>query len=207
MPVFDYKTLRLLMGLIAITLAPIVSIISGMSLPSVSHSYYTAAQDVFIGMLFVIGTLLWAYNGHTIRESLASKGASVAAIFVALFPTACSECGSNLTSTIHAAAAVTLFAILAYFCFGPFRENTKGQIGKKRRRSRIYFASGCVMVGCMLIGLIAKLTLSDETVDAKSIIYWVEAIALGTFGVAWIVAGKSLSIFVDEDQKLHLFRR
>ena len=76
MPVFNYKTLRLLMGLIAITLAPIVSIISGMSLPSVSHSYYTEAQDVFIGMLFVIGTLLWAYNGHTIRESLASKGAS-----------------------------------------------------------------------------------------------------------------------------------
>ena len=38
------------------------------------------------------------------------------------------------------------------------------------------------------------------------IIYWVEAIALGAFGVAWIVAGRSPSIIVEEDQKLHLFR-
>lgn len=205
--IFDYKALRLLMGIIAITLAPIVSIIASMSLSSVSASYYTEARDVFIGMLFVVSAFLWAYNGHTVREALASKGASIAAILVALFPTRCPTCESDLTSIIHWTAAISLFAILAYFCFGPFRENTKDQQGKKGRRSKIYFACGTVMVGCMLLGLIAKFTLTRETMNAMSIIYWVEAIALSAFGIAWIVAGKSLSIFVDEDQKLHLFRQ
>ena len=205
-PIFDYKALRLLMGLIAIALAPIVSIISSMSLSSVSASYYTGARDVFIGMLFVVSAFLWAYNGHTVKEALASKGASIAAILVALFPTYCPTCESNPTSIIHGAAATILFAILAYFCFGPFRQNTKGHHGKKGRRSKIYFACGSVMVGCMLLGLIAKFALTKETMDAWSIIYWVELIALSAFGVAWIVAGKYFRIFVDEDEALHLLR-
>ncbi len=204
-PIFDYRALRLLMGIIAFSLAPIVTIISSMSLSSVSASYHTEARDVFIGMLFVVSALLWAYNGHTVKEALASKGASVAAILVALCPTSCPTCKSDPTSIVHTVAAIILFATLAYFCFGPFRQNTKGRHGKKGRRSRIYFACGCVMVVCMLSGLIAKFTLTRETMDAWSVLYWVEAIALGTFGFAWIVAGKYFRIFVDEDEALHLF--
>jgi len=206
-PIFDYRALRLLMGIIAFSLAPIVTIISSISLSSVSASYHTEAHDVFVGMLFVVCALLWAYNGHTKNQAVASKGASIAAILVALYPTSCVTCKTDPTSVIHTVAAISLFAILAYFCFGPFRQKTKGQPGKKGRRSNIYFACGSVMVVSMLLGLIATFTLTKDTMDAWSIIYWVEVIALGAFGIAWVVAGKSLSIFTDEDQKLHLFRR
>jgi hypothetical protein len=61
------------------------------------------------------------------------------------------------------------------------------------------------MVGCILTVIVTKLTLSDETINALSLTFWAEAIALGAFGVAWIVAGKYLRPFVDEDEALRLF--
>ena len=104
------------------------------------------------------------------------------------------------------ATAVLLFVILAYFCFGPFRKNTKGKGGKKGARAKLYFLCGSVMVICMSVGLIGKLALSCQTMADWNVIYWVEAIALGAFGVAWIVAGKIIPLLVDEQDALKLFR-
>ena len=205
--VFDYRALRLLMGLIALALPFVVTALSTTDLSSISASYYTEARDAFVGMLFVVSAFLWAYNGHAPAEGRAGKIASLAAILVALFPTACDSCKSGIVSVIHYLAAVTLFSILAYFCFRFFRKNTKGQLrmSKKWRRDKIYLACGTVMVACMLIAAVANLTLSEETLKAWQVTYWAEAIALGAFGVAWIVAGKYLAALTDEDEELRLF--
>ena len=204
---FDYRALRLLMGFIALALPFAVSVLSSSPLSSISASYYTEARDAFVGMLFVVSAFLWAYNGHSLKEAYASKIASLAAVFVAIFPTSCDLCKPELKSVIHYGAAATLFAILAYFCFGPFRKNTKGKAGKKGRRSKIYFTCGCIMVGCMLGLVVSKLTMSDETIKALRVTYWAEAIALCAFGFAWIVAGKYFRPFVDREEALRLFRR
>jgi len=203
--VFDYRALRLLVGCVALALPFIVSLISSSPLSSISASYYTEARDAFVGMLFVVSAFLWAYNGHSAKEAWASKVAALAAIVVALFPTSCDHCETNLKSIIHYGAAVTLFAMLQYFCFGPFRKNTKGQAGKKGRRSRIYFICGTIMLGCMLSAGVTEMTMSTETIITFKITYWAEAIALGAFGVAWIVAGKYFRPLVDPDEALHLF--
>ena len=61
------------------------------------------------------------------------------------------------------------------------------------------------MVACMVILAIANLTLDQDTLDTWQITYWMEALALGSFGIAWIVAGK-LALFVDQSEdKLQLF--
>jgi hypothetical protein len=205
--VFDYRALRLLMGFIALALPFAVSILSSSPLSSISASYYTDARDAFVGMLFVVSAFLWAYNGHSLKEACASKIASLAAVFVAIFPTSCDLCKPEIKSVIHYGAAATLFAILAYFCFGPFRRNTKGKAGKKGRRSKIYFTCGCIMVGCMLGLVVTKLTMPDAAINALSITYWAEAIALGAFGFAWIVAGKYFRPFADREEALRLFGR
>lgn len=205
-PIFDYKALRLMLGIIAFVMPFLVTLVSQMQLASISASYYTEARDYFVGLLFIVAALMLAYNGHTTKEALAGKGAAVSAIVVALFPTASESCTSSITSTIHGVAAVVFFLILAYFCFGPFRENTKGKGGKKGVRAKLYFLCGSVMLACMLVGLIGKLALSCETMDAWNVTYWVEAVALGAFGVAWIVAGKIIPILVDEHEALKLFR-
>jgi hypothetical protein len=203
--VFDYRALRLLIGLIALALPFFVSLISSSPLASISASYYTEARDAFVGALFVVSAFLWAYNGHSLNEAMASKIASLAAISIAIFPTACDVCETDLISSIHYVAAATLFAILAYFCFRPFRQNTKGKKGKKGRRSKIYYICGWIMVGCILFVLATQITLPDETIKALSVTYWAELIALVAFGIAWIVAGKILPPLVDKSEALQLF--
>ena len=204
--VFDYRALRLLMGLIAFALPFVVWLLSARPLSSISASYHTEARDMFVGMLFVVSAFLWAYNGHSPNEARLSKVASVAAILVAIFPTSCDLCETGgMASSVHYLAAGTLFAVLAYFCFAPFRRNTKGQKGKKGRRSKIYFVCGWIMVGCILSVFVANFTLSDETIQALRLTFWAEAIALVAFGVAWIVAGKYFGLLVDDDEALRLF--
>lgn len=203
--VFDYRTLRFLVGLIAFSLPYVVTIIASTPLRSISASYHTEAQDIFIGMLFIVGSFLVAYNGHFLREAIASKVAGFSAIIVALVPTTCPTCSPNINSTIHYAAAVLLFAILAYFCLGPFRKKIKGEGGKKGIRNKIYLVCGIIMVFCMLIALLGSLILDAETFNRLAIIFWTEAIALNAFGIAWIVAGKYIPWITEEEERVHLF--
>lgn len=202
--VFDYRALRLLMGLIAFTLPFVVILFSSVDdLSSISASYHTKARNVFVGLLFVVSAFFWAYNGHSSKEKWASKGASLMTIFVAMFPTSCDKCGTDASSIIHYIAAAILFIILAYFCFVPFRKNTKGQKGKKGRRSKIYFICGCIIAGCIVSAGVLPF-ISDEIKKAFRVTFWAETIGLCTFGFAWIVAGKSSSLLVDLDEKLQL---
>lgn len=205
--VFDYRALRLIMGLIAFSLPIVVTVLATDPLSSISASYYTDGRDAFVGMLFIVGALLWAYHGHNSREEWASKIASVAAISVAVFPTACAACSPDTTSIIHYVAASTLFSLLAYFCLGPFRKNTKDHSGKKGRRGRIYLICGLVIIGAMLGLLASTFLLPQATQDALLVTYFAEAVALWAFGVAWMVAGKYFSVVVDEDEALQLFEK
>lgn len=203
--VFDYRALRLLVGLIAFSLPIVVSILSSDPLSSISASYYTEARDAFVGMLFIVSAFLWAYNGHSAREARTSKFAAIAAILVALFPTARNFEPTTLESTIHYGAAIVLFSILAYFCFVYFRKDIKGLPGKKGKRSKIYFFCGSVMVLCMLIIVTANFFLKEEEMVDFRVTYWAEGIALFAFGIAWIIAGKFFSVFVDDEEELRLF--
>ena len=203
--VFDYRALRLLMGIFALALPFVVGLISTTPLPSVSASYHTEARDAFVGMLCVVAAFLWAYNGHSRLEGRISEVAAFCAALVSFFPTACDRCDLSPTAIVHWVAAAILFAILAFFCLGPFRKKTKGMPGKKGRRGRIYLVCGWVMVVCLVGLLVAKLALPKETVQALALTYWAEAIALCAFGVAWIVAGKYRSLFADKDEALPRF--
>ena len=205
-PIFDYKALRLTIGIIAFALPWLVTAIAGSDLSSISASYFTDARNWFVGLLFVVGGMMLAYNGHGSREAWAAKIAATCAVLIAVCPTSefCGE--SSLSSKIHGGAAVLLFIILAYFCFGPFRRNTKGHGGKKGRRAKLYFACGVVIVGAMVVGVIGKFLLSCEQVAGLDLIYWVEAVALTAFGVAWITAGKIIPLLVDDDEALKVFQ-
>ena len=200
--VFDYRTLRLLMGLIAFSIPFVVTYVSSTTLTSISSSYYTEARDIFVGLLFIVSAFLLAYNGHTLTEALASKVASFAAVIAALIPTSCQLCEPDIKSTVHYIAAAVFFAILAYFCLGPFRKNTKGQPGKKGLRAKIYFICGLVIIISMLTIGISKITMTDEARNALYITYWGEAVALWAFGIAWMVAGKVFSPLVDDEEAL-----
>ena len=64
--VFDYKTLRLLVGGIAFALPWVVIFATLTVTSSISASYHTKVRDIFVGALFVIGALFLAYNGRKV---------------------------------------------------------------------------------------------------------------------------------------------
>lgn len=62
--IFDYHTIRLIIGLIAMLLPVVVGVRASGILDSISWSYHTNARDIFVGLLFVIGAFLISYKGH-----------------------------------------------------------------------------------------------------------------------------------------------
>jgi hypothetical protein len=62
--IFDYHTIRLLIGVIALSFPWVVSILASRITPSISWSYHTDARDIFVGFLFIIGAFLVSYKGH-----------------------------------------------------------------------------------------------------------------------------------------------
>ena len=203
--VFDYRALRLLMGLIAFSLPFATNLISSTQLPSISASIHTEAHDVFICLLCIISTLLFAYNGHSVKEKLASKAASIATLIVVIFPT--SRTGSAMTTAamIHYAGAVVVFGILIYFCLGPFRGSALEDEGEKsRRRALVYLVCGWIMILCMLLAVFSQITASAVQTQVSTVVYWTETISLLTFGFAWIVAGKVIPPLTEEEERLKL---
>jgi len=205
--VFDYRVTRFVMGLIALTLPFVVRIISGDRLSSISASYYTCARNEFVGMLFIVGSFLLAYNGYRVRESLASKAAALAAIIVALCPTNCDTCRINSISRIHFTSATILLLVLTYFCFGPFSRKAKEKnTTKARRRRKVYITCGVVMIGCILTVAVLNMVLPGTEVTRLRITYWSESAALVAFGICWMTASKTFRVIADKDEIFMLFK-
>jgi hypothetical protein len=78
----DHRTITLIVGVEAISIAPLTSALVKTRIASVSQSYFESgwSQDVFIGFLFAISALLLAYNGYSKAEMLLSKVAALAGV-------------------------------------------------------------------------------------------------------------------------------
>lgn len=219
-PIFNHDQLRLIVGFVAFALPLLVKYKSSTVLTSISASYHTEAQDIFVGSLFVIATVFFAYNGHdSTWESGISKLGALAAACAAIYPTACDSCTSDIKSQIHGIAAFILFASIVYFCFGPFSKAAKEKLDKAlealeegkqkaqerkqkaaqkaaneaRERLMVYWVCGSVSAICMLIIAAANFLLPVETSRALQITYRGEYVAMWAFGVAWLVAGKIIT--------------
>jgi hypothetical protein len=202
---FDYKTLRFLLGLIALSLPFTVSLASSSRLNSISGAYNSDAKYILIGTLILVGVLLFVYSGHSVAESGVSKIASVAAIVTVIFPPACDGCSENIVSRIHFLSSGLLFLILAYFCLVPFQKGTRGAPGKRARRSLIYRICGWTMLVCIVGLLFANIFLTVATINEFRLTYYGEATSLIAFGIAWMVSGKMSRLFADEDELFNPF--
>lgn len=203
--VFEYRILRLLLGIVAFALPLAVLIVARTPLPSISASYYTAARDIFVGTLFVIAIFLVAYQGHKpIENWIANLGAG-AAIVAALFPTSCDQCETTPISTIHLIAGATLFLVIAYFCLGPFRQSAKSKKGPDAmQRVGLYSVCGWVIILSILFIGMAPFAFAAAVGNGWAVTFWGEFISMWAFGLAWIVASKILPWFADPDERLQI---
>lgn len=185
-PVFTYRTLRFLVGIIALILPFLVVRLSREPLTSISASYFhDDARDWFVGLLFVVAAFLLGYNGtfYRVLQASVARLAAACAAAVAIFPTS-PDGGEAATATIHGWAAAVLFLCLAFFCtmfaYGAYLKSSKRLI--------VYLlCAGGILVG-LALGAYAWSMNADQRAGSH-IVYWAEWIALISFGIAWLWAG------------------
>ena len=204
----DEHTAKLIVGVIAISLASLTSFFSGKPLQSISASYHEGgwSRDIFVGFLFAIFAFLIAYNGNSITQKVLSKIAAVAALGVAVFPCKC-ESNADVIPYAHGTFAAVMFMILAFFCYIFFRRAwSKGHL-QARIRAYIYAVCGSTIVASILIIAIDNFTGGIISSRIDRLTFYGENAGLIAFGIAWLTASRTLPLITskDKDDRFSLF--
>ena len=204
----DEHTAKLIVGLIAISLASLVSYFSKDPLQSISASYHAGgwSRDIFVGFLFAIFAFLVSYNGKSKPEKVLSKIAAVAAVGVAVFPCKC-ESNVDVIPYLHGIFAAVMFMILASFCYIFFQRAWSKGFLQAKSRAYIYAICGITIAASIL--LLALDNWLGGAISAKidRLTYYGETAGLIAFGVAWLTASRILPVITRKNStdRLSLF--
>jgi hypothetical protein len=203
--VISYLYLRKVVGILGLTFPIVVpvgaAIVTHASLrSSLSAYYYTNMGDVFVGTLCAIGIFLFAYCGYEKQDAIAGKFACFFAVGVALFPTTPEGWQpthmEDLIGSAHFIFAGLLFSTLVYFSGFLFRKTdpTKPPTPKKLQRNRVYLTCAYIMAACIVLIAAWKLWLINVVpgLAPAEPVFWLESIAIFTFGVSWLVKGEAI---------------
>ncbi len=202
------RTLKLIVGLIALALASITErlafyITGGQhEITSISEAYHIGgwARDYFVGLLFTISAFLFAYNGDTTFQSALAKVAAFAAIGVAVFPCAC-QGADQIIPYVHYVSAAVMFIALAIYC-GIFYRTARGKGWKEANwRAYIYAISGVVMVLSMIALVVDHLMGGVFSQQEPRFVFYGERAALIAFGVSWLVASRVLPVITTPEER------
>lgn len=201
----DHRIIKLIVGVIAISLALFMQLASGELLHSISESYHYRARDWFVGLLFAVAALFFSFKGENGRERKLTILASLCAALVAVAPCECQRTPSPI-SAFHFPAAAGVFAIMGYFCWR-FRKTAKSKAGKyseAMRRARIY--TTC-LIGMIVCGVMAiAYAVAHKSIDTAfpNYIFWLEAIGLVSFGVSWLTASRTIPVITNPQERFHI---
>lgn len=201
----DHHTIKLIVGIVAISLATLTRVFAKSPLESISASYYEGgwSQSIFIGFLFAISAFLIAYNGYSKNEMILSKVAAVAALGIALFPCECKG-HSVEVPYVHGISAAVMFLILAYFCLG-FYHRARGKKHKEAdRRAFIYGACGILILISIAILALDHLTGNSISKHVPRLVFYGEETALVSFGISWLTASRTLPILTNKQERIPL---
>ena len=200
----DHRTLKLVVGLIALTLPGLTNLFASTPLSSISASYYEQgwSQSIFIGFLFAIASFLLAYNGTTRLEMFLSKIACAAALGVALFPCGCGHQSS--VAWIHYSSAAIMFVVLAFFCYAFYRRAiAKGHL-QARVRGAIYAVCGIgILAAIAAMGYDALLGTLSRLIPQFT--FYGEATGLIAFGISWLTASRVVPVITAERERFSPF--
>lgn len=201
----DHRIIKLIVGVIAVSLALFMQVASGELLHSISESYHYRARDWFVGLLFAVAALFLSFKGGNSRERKLTILASLCAALVAVAPC---ECGRtpNLMSVFHFPAAAGVFAIMGYFCWR-FRKTAMTKVERypeAKKRAHVYTACLLGMITCGVMAI--AYAVASKRIDATfpNYIFWLEAIGLVSFGVSWLTASKTIPVITNPQERFHI---
>jgi hypothetical protein len=190
----SYITLRRVVGVLGVSL-PVVLALWGFALcgcvrvqPSISDYYGLRTRDALVGILFTIGWFLFTYRGYDRKDDIAGNLAGLFALGAALFPNS----GTATERHLHFGSALALFLVLAYFSLFLFTKSAGTPTPQKRIRNAIYLLCGASMLCCIVAIGVYDATLINTSLSALQPVFWLESLALWSFGVSWFVKGETL---------------
>lgn len=223
--VLSYLLLRQLIGILGLVL-PFALIFGNHFLgneswlqPSISHYFYSYMHFAFVGVLFILGSVLISYREKEYR--LANTVSTLAGIFafgVAIFPTGFEGFNDNpyITTSdwqswfkwVHFGSAFLLFSCFAVFCFVIFQKSDKNVSPshfdkKKKLRNTIYaFCGWGIVASIIMIGASTWYENSyGMTKFTQYSTFIFETTALLCFGNSWLLKG-SVNWKTDESKLL-----
>ena len=212
----SHLTLRKLLGWMGISLPFLLValnwIFGGRGFETSISAYYHVdfVGAVFVGFLFAIGLFLLAYEGYPLlttdkpyelSDNIIANFAGFFALVVAFFPTLPTNPSEldRIFGIVHFVTAGLFLLALAYFAFFLFTKTYPAGATppipyeirrKKAQRNLVYRISGIVILLCVVL-LIVNFV-SGNPVLGINPVFWLEAIALVAFGIAWLVKGEAL---------------
>jgi len=203
----DHLTIKFVVGLVAVSLAPLTDFFSKSSITSISAAYYEGgwSQTIFIGFLFAIAAFLLAYNGFSRTDMLLSKLAAAAALGVAMFPCECDN-HIEIIPYVHYISAATMFLILVYFCYSFYRRALSKGHKEANRRACVYVVCGIAIILSILTIAFDKLSSGILSSKVPRLIFYGESTGLVAFGVSWFTASRVLPGLTRQDERFSPFK-
>lgn len=203
----DHRTIKLIIGVVALSLAPLTELFASQRLASISAAYYAGgwSQSILIGFLFAIAALMLAYNGWSEREMVLSKVAAVAGLGVALFPCACCAHTPPL-AWVHGASASVMFLILAWFCWVFYRRARTKSFAQARVRARIYLVCAVLILGVMSTIAVDEWLLGTGCARDSRLVFYGETVGLVAFGISWLTASRVLPVITAQEERFSPLR-
>jgi hypothetical protein len=195
--VISYLTLRKAVGLLGVAFPLVLSIgcrlcgsCDGIQ-PSISEYYGTEMRDVFVGLLFAIGLFLFSYRGYEPKDNLAGNLACAFAVGVALFPVTATIVWIRRSHYVFAAALFLTLAYFSLFLFTKTREDVPPTL-EKRKRNKVYVVCGTAILVWIALIPLYELFLTQTPLARLEPVFWLESLALWSFGISWIVKGEAI---------------
>jgi hypothetical protein len=203
----DHRTIKLIIGIIALAIAPLTRLLAGKPITSISASYYEGgwSQSIFVGFLFAIAALLLSYNGYSRVEMIMSKVAAIAALGVALFPCQC-DTHTEQPKHLHGLFAAIMFLILAYFCYA-FLERARAK-AQPKARARVVVYAACGVAILLAIVVLGLNNLLGEALSAlvPRITFYGETVGLIAFGISWLTASRTIPFLTEKSERFSPLR-
>jgi hypothetical protein len=158
--------------------------------------------DLFVGVMCSVAMFLISYKGYNKTDNWASTLAGIFALITAFFATTNDpdiNCAIRQLpelqwrTVVHYAAAACFFLTLAMISIFLFTKSEGRMTKRKKLRNAIYRVCGYVMIGCILLIALFKLSTWMQTHLAQyKPVFWLEWLALIAFGTSWLIKGKTL---------------
>ena len=201
--IIPYYVLRVLIGAAGICL-PFLLVIGKLiyngtfELEYSISDYYDngTAGDILVGILFALAFFLVSYKGYAAIDSITANFGCAFALGVALFPTTSTN---KFVHYSHFVFAVLLFSDFIFFSIYLFRKKNPNPTAQKEKRNAVYLICGVLMTVCIVAIAAAELFLSEEVRNKLHPVFWMESLALFSFGFSWIT--KAEMVFGDGQKK------